>query len=256
MNGVTLSTPRDGVALVTLDRPDRMNALDDDLLVRSLPDTFDQLAVDPSVRVVVVTGAGRGFCAGADLDCAGFRQPDTLAAEAFMRASHRTPAAIRAMPQPSIAAVNGAAVGAGLGLALACDVRYAAPQAKLGAPFVAMGLVPDFGVSYFLPRLVGTDAALELLLSGRLVDGVEAARLGMVSRVTDDPLAAALDWAEVVAGMPPAAVAATRSNVYRGLEVDLATDLQSLEIRAQVGALFGDEFRQRFDAYRQALDRR
>jgi enoyl-CoA hydratase/carnithine racemase len=93
-------------------------------------------------------------------------------------------------------------------------------------------------------------------LSGRLVDGVEAARLGMVSRVTDDPLAAALDWAEVVAGMPPAAVAATRSNVYRGLEVDLATDLQSLEIRAQVGALFGDEFRQRFDAYRQALERR
>ena len=171
MTGLRLETPAEGVALLTLTRPERLNSLDNELLEHALTDTFGDLGADRSVRVIVVTGEGRAFSSGADLDSNGFRQPTVLDAERYVRQSHRTPVAVRKVGKPTIAAVNGPAVGAGLGLALACDLRIASSTARFGAPFVAMGLVPDYGVTYFLPRVVGTATAMDILLTGAIGGG-------------------------------------------------------------------------------------
>jgi enoyl-CoA hydratase/carnithine racemase len=248
--GLRIERPADGVALVVLDRPARLNAFDDELLLESLPNLFGKLDADDTVRCAVLTGAGRGFSAGADLDSSGFAQPTAIEAEQFTVNSHRTPVSIRRAATPSIAAINGPAVGAGLGLALACDIRFAGADARLGAPFVTMGLVPDFGVSYFLPRIVGTDRALELLLTGRLLDAQESLELGLVSRIVDDVVGAAVELATTIASMPPWAVTRTRANVYRALELGVEAEVLELEPRSQGAALHGSEFRDRFSEYR------
>ncbi len=253
MPGLRVEHPSDGVALVTLSRPERLNALDDELLLRTLPDTFGQLAADTSVRAVVVTGEGRGFCSGADLESSGFAQPTPLEAAGFVARTHRTPVIVRRLPQPTIAAVNGPAVGAGFGLALACDLRFAAPGARFGAPFVAMGLVPDFGVSYFLPRLIGTAPALDVLLTGRLVDAEEALALRLVSRVEPDVVGAALDAAATMAASAPFALATTKANVYRAMELDLVAEVLEQEVRSQAIALHGSEFPVRFARWRSTV---
>jgi enoyl-CoA hydratase/carnithine racemase len=252
MAGLRVETGPTGVAVVTLDRPHRMNALDDDLF-DELPRALDELAGRPDVRAVVITGAGRAFCAGADLDCSGFGQPSPTEAEAYMRASHRTPIRIRTMPQPTIAAVGGPAVGAGFGLALACDFRFASAQGSVGSPFISMGLVPDFGVTYFLPRLIGPDKALELLLTGRMLGAEEAFAAGLVSRLCDDVVAESVAFATVLAQAPPAAVAMTRRNVYRSLELTLDAEVLEAEVRAQALALFGSEFQERFSVWKNAI---
>ena len=253
MAGLRVDRPADGVAVVVLDRPEKLNALDDDLLATLVPGTFAELAEDDSVRVVVVTGAGRGFCAGADLDSQGFGQPTSLESARFVRRTHQGPVNVRVMPQPTIAAVNGPAVGAGFGLALACDLRLASPGARFGAPFVGMGLVPDYGVSYFLPRVVGTAAALEILLTGRLVDADEARALGLVSRVVDDVVGAAVETAAAIAANPPGATQMTRANVYRALELTLEAEVLEQEVRAQAIALHGSEFPARFASWKQRI---
>ena len=253
MTGLRLETPAEGVALLTLTRPERLNSLDNELLEHALTDTFGDLGADRSVRVIVVTGEGRGFSSGADLDSNGFRQPTMLDAERYVRRSHRTPVAIRKVGKPTIAAVNGPAVGAGLGLALACDLRIASSTARFGAPFVAMGLVPDYGVSYFLPRVVGTAAAMDILLTGRLVGADEALALGIVSRVAEDVMEAALELARQIAANPAHATSITRANVYRSLELDIETEILEQEPRAQALALFGPEFKERFAAYKEKI---
>ncbi|MFQ5516668.1 MAG: enoyl-CoA hydratase/isomerase family protein [Acidimicrobiia bacterium] len=253
MPGLRVETPVDGVALVSLDRPERLNALDDELLEHALADGFTSLRDDPAVRVIVITGKGRGFSSGADLECSGFQQPSSTAAEEHVRHTHRTPVILRKIGKPTIAAVNGVAIGAGLGLALACDLRLAAPTARFGAPFVAMGLVPDYGVSYFLPRVVGTATALDMLLTGRLVGAEEALKLGIVSRIEGDVVSAAVELATQIAVNPVHATATTRSNVYRSLELDIEAEILEQEPRAQALALFGPEFHERFAEYTEKI---
>lgn len=245
---IRIEKPSDSVALVALSRPERLNALDQELFDR-LPETFERLADDRSVRAVVLTGDGRGFCAGADLDSEAFSS--TGVAEDWIRQVQRSPVLLRRLPQPSIAAVNGPAVGAGLGLALACDIRFASEQATFSTPFVRMGLVPDFGVSYFLPRVVGSALALDMLLGGRVVKAQEALALGLVSRVCDDALAAALETAETLAAMPPRAAEITREMIYRSPDLDLETAILVEEARNQAAALDGPEFSERFAAWRE-----
>ncbi|MCZ7526644.1 MAG: enoyl-CoA hydratase-related protein [Acidimicrobiia bacterium] len=160
------------------------------------------------------------------------------------------------MGKPSIAAVNGPAIGAGFGLALACDIRLASPAARFGATFIAMGLVPDYGVSYFLPRVVGTSTALELLLTGRMVDAEEARALGIVSRVEEDVVGAAVELAITIAAHPPHATGITRANVYRSMELDLETEVLEQEPRSQAVALFGSEFPERFAAWTRKIQGR
>lgn len=252
MSGLRVERPADGVAMLVLDRAERRNALDDDMLLYRLPETCADLAGDDSVRVVVLAGEGRDFCAGADLSCSGLEQPDVEASQRYLRTTHAAPLTLHTMPKPVIAAISGAAVGAGLGLALACDVRLAAPGARFVAPLVHMGLPPDYATSYLLPRLVGPDAALELFLTGRTVDAEEALRMRLISRIVEDPRAAALDLAVRLTGNAATATAATKRLVHAAAERGAAAAIDD-EIRTVATALHGEEFATRLVAWREKI---
>ena len=178
--------PADGVALLVLDNPDQRNAMSDPM-TQAWTAAVAALAVDRSVRVVVVTGEGSAFCSGGDTSWIASEPYATVdQLRTRMLPFYRAWLAIRSLEVPTIAAVNGAAIGAGLCLALACDIRYAAASARLGAPFVKLGMHPGMAATWLLPEAVGLGTARDLLLTGRTVDADEALRLGLVSRVVDD----------------------------------------------------------------------
>ena len=178
--------PSDGVALLVLDNPDQRNAMSD-AMTEAWSAAVAELAGDPTVRVVVVTGEGSAFCSGGNTSWIA-SEPDATVDDLRRRMLpfYRAWLSIRSLEVPTIAAVNGAAIGAGLCLALACDIRYAATSARLGAPFVRLGMHPGMAATWSLPDVVGPAAARDLLLTGRLVGAEEALRLGLVSRVIDD----------------------------------------------------------------------
>ncbi|MHB8437954.1 MAG: enoyl-CoA hydratase [Acidimicrobiales bacterium] len=188
MSYVEVTRPRHGVALVTLNRPERMNAMAFDVMV-PLKRTLEEVGLDNEVRVVVLTGAGRGFCSGADLEnpgmipnIEGLRRP-TIALRS-MELLDDVIRQVRAMHQPVIAAVNGPAIGGGLCLATACDIRVASDTALFRAAGVNNGLTStELGLSYLLPRAIGSSRAFELMLTGRDLEAEEAERIGLVSRV-------------------------------------------------------------------------
>jgi enoyl-CoA hydratase/carnithine racemase len=239
-----------GVAVLTLNRPDRLNALSLDMLHRSLAEVLGKVADDDLIGALVVTGAGRGFCAGADLQSGAFEIGDGLAAH--MQHSHQAPLALYELPMPTIAAVNGAAAGAGLGLALACDVRVAAPGAKFVAPFSQMAMTPDFGLTWTLPRIVGVGNALSLMLDGTAIGSDEALRIGLVSAIHDDVVSEAIDmarrWAEtsLAARLIKAAVRDAASGT-------LHDALFEFEPRAQATAMGSEQFQLRFASYRDRI---
>lgn len=175
--------PADGVARLVLDNPGQRNAMSDQM-TSSWVQAIDELAVDRSVRVVVVTGEGTAFCSGGNTGWIA-SEPDAEVdyLRTRMMAFYRAWLSIRRLEVPTIAAVNGPAIGAGLCLALACDIRYAAVGARLGAPFVKLGMNPGMAATYLLPNAVGEANARELLLTGRTVEAEEARQLGLVSRV-------------------------------------------------------------------------
>jgi enoyl-CoA hydratase/carnithine racemase len=254
MSKVQVERPDERIAIVRLNRPERLNALDDDMVQRELPRAIADIDADPAVGVVVFTGAGRAFCSGGDLDgCSGFELPDPASSAENVRMTGAVPVAIRNLRATSIAAVSGAAVGAGFGLALACDFRFAGPGAYFMAPFAEMGLVADYGVSYFLPRIAGAQNALDIMLTGRRVPAAEAERLGIVWRVSDAPLDDALGYAAILARQPLVTAAAIRRVLYQSLDVDLETQVLVEEPRVQAIALHSTEFRQRFAAYRASI---
>ncbi len=180
-----LERPSDGVAVLVLDNPDQRNAMSDQMTA-SWVAAVDELAADRSVRAVVVTGAGSAFCSGGNTSWIA-SEPDATVDQLRTRmiAFYRAWLSIRRLEVPTIAAVNGPAIGAGLCLALACDLRYAAAGARLGAPFVKLGMHPGMAATYLLPNVVGEAHARDLLLTGRVVDADEALRLGLVSRVVE-----------------------------------------------------------------------
>jgi len=182
-----LETIDDGIATLTFNRPERMNALSTPImegLLHGLP----RLAGDPAVRVIVLTGAGRAFCAGGDVKsmAEGGEQRSAAEATARLRSHMEVSRILHELPKPTIAMVNGPAAGAGLALALACDLRIAGASARLVTAFVRVGFSGDFGGSYFLTKLVGTAKARELYFTGRPVDANEALSLGLVNRVVAD----------------------------------------------------------------------
>src|SRR6476659_6336013 len=193
-----LDRPSDGVAVLTLDNPDQRNAMSDEMTA-SWVAAVDDLAADRDLRAVVVTGAGSAFCSGGNTGWIA-SEPDATVDHLRTRmvAFYRAWLSIRRLEVPTIAAVNGPAIGAGLCVALACDIRYAARGARLGAPFVKLGMHAGMAATYLLPNVVGEAHARDLLLTGRLVDAEEALRLGLVSRVIepaafgDEVLAAAV----------------------------------------------------------------
>ena len=255
-DAVVVEHVRPGIAVLTLNRPDRLNAMNYDL-VSGLYDALDALAEDPSCRVIVLTGAGRGFCAGLDLT-EGASPPTTAGlgrAQAGMKVQKLIAGLVpkmRAAPQPIIAAVNGAASGGGLALALASDVRIAAASARFNVAFIRVGLSGcDIGVSWMLPRLIGASRAFELLLTGRLIDAAEADRIGLVSRVVSDGdvVDAALETAELIVGNSPFGVRMTKEVMWSQLEIGSLQAGIDLENRTQVLSSFTGDLTEAMQAF-------
>ena len=223
-----LETPAEGVALLTLDNPDQRNAMSD-RMTKSWVAAIDDLAADRSVRAVVVTGEGSAFCSGGNTSWIA-SEPDATVDELRTRMMpfYRSWLSIRKLEVPTIAAVNGHAIGAGLCLALACDLRYAASGAKLGLPFVRLGMHAGMAGTYLLPNVVGPAHARDLLLTGRVVDAEEALRLGLVSQVHEPAsfLDEVLATATSIAATAPIASRLTTLALRDGGHQDLESCLQ------------------------------
>ena len=220
--------PSDGVVLLTLDNPAQRNAMSAPM-TEAWAATVAELAQDADLRAVVVTGEGSAFCSGGDPRwIAGEPDAPVDRLRTRMIAFYRAWLTIRALEVPTIAALNGPAVGAGLCLALACDLRYAAESARLSAPFVRLGMNPGMAATYLLPDVVGEAAARELLLTGRLVDAEEALRLGLVSRVfSDADFASEVEAiAEGIAATAPIASRYTKVALRGGGHRDLESAIQ------------------------------
>ncbi len=258
MPGTVVRTePRPGVALLTLDRPERLNAMSHEL-VADLHAALDEVHDDRSCRVVVLTGAGRGFCAGLDLK-SGATVPGTegLDRPTTGMATQQHIAALvphmRSLRQPVIAAVNGPAAGGGLALALASDVRVASTSARFNVAFIKVGLSGcDIGVSWMLPRLIGASAAFELLLTGRLIDAEEAFRLRLVSRVVPDGevVDAALSIAEEISSNSQFGVWMTKEVMWSQLEIGSLQAGIDLENRTQILCSTTGDIEERMRAFR------
>jgi 2-(1,2-epoxy-1,2-dihydrophenyl)acetyl-CoA isomerase len=206
----------DGVAVLTLNRPDSLNALSTPI-TQGLLDGLPRLAADPAVGVIVITGAGRGFCAGGDVKSMAEPAPPRSEAEAIahLRSREEVSRLLHEIDKPTIAMVNGAAAGAGLSIALACDLRFAGESARFVTAFARIGFSGDFGGSYFLTRLVGTAKARELYFSPDPVLAPEALALGLVNRVYPDAELAAqtMSFARVVASGPRLALGLMKRNL-------------------------------------------
>jgi enoyl-CoA hydratase len=248
MSTLVVDRPAEGVTRITLQRPERLNAMTA-TLIGELHAELDSIAQDASCRVVVLTGAGRGFCAGLDLSGYGQapgadgrgRVEDTFATQTHIAALVPR---LRSLPQPVIAAVNGAAAGGGFALALASDIRIAGASARFNVAFVRLGISGcDIGVSWLLPRLIGASRAWELMLTGRIIQSEEADRIGLVLRVVpdDELMAAALETAALIAANSPWGIRMTKEVMWSQLEVGSLQAGIDLENRTQVlSSMTGD----------------
>ncbi|MCH9044649.1 MAG: enoyl-CoA hydratase [SAR324 cluster bacterium] len=228
----------DRVATITLNRPERLNALGADMREQLLA-ALERSESDPQVRVVTLTGAGRAFCSGGDVK----EMNERRAAGAQIRRDgevvplrDRILLKLQTLAKPVIAAVNGVAAGAGMNLALGCDLRIASDKAAFGEVFVKRGLHPDWGGTYLLPRMVGTAKALELILFGDMVSAEEAYRMGLVNRLVPHAefAEAAHEWAARLAEGPPVALRLAKRGVYRNLQADLASALEYESFAQQI----------------------
>jgi enoyl-CoA hydratase/carnithine racemase len=246
------------ITLLTLDRPERLNAMSREL-VSDLHEALDAVADDRECRVVILTGAGRGFCSGLDL-----KETGDIASDggnggggppAAMRGQQQIATLVtrlRRLPKPVIAAVNGPATGGGLALALASDVRVAAESARFNVAFIRVGLSGcDIGVSYLLPRLVGASRAFELMLTGRLIDAAEADRIGLVSRVVPDDqvVDAARETAELIRANSPFGVWMTKEVMWSNLETGSLQAAIDLENRTQLLSSYTGDMQEALTAF-------
>jgi enoyl-CoA hydratase len=239
-SGALLERLAEGVTLLRLIRPQRLNALDDET-VREIGRLLDEVDGDEACRVLVVSGEGRGFCAGFDLSLAG-DAPGSEAGEtqAWMKRQELFAGLVtrlRGLRQPVIAAVNGPANGAGLGLALAAEIRIASKSASFNAAFVKVGMSScDIGVSWLLPRAVGTSRSFEMMLTGRMVEAIEAERIGLVSELVDDDklMARALELAQSIAANSSFGVWMTKRGGWANVESASLAGAIELENRTQI----------------------
>jgi len=219
---------KDGVATITLNRPERLNAITVSML-KAFEGAIHDLTSDDEVNVVVITGAGRAFCAGEDVKEA----PNE---EVVARVSSKRgvlaidnqatfPRLMRSMPKPVIAAVNGPAVGQGLSICLACDIRLASEEAKFSAMFVHRGIPPESGSGFNLPRIVGIAKACELIFTGRMIDAKEAKEIGLVNHVfpAHELMPRTMEMATCIAQGPPIAIGIAKQLLYHGLETNNIT---------------------------------
>ena len=218
----------DRIAAITLNRPERMNAFTTEM-VDAWADALLRAQDDARVHVIVVTGAGKAFCSGGDINRMGERHEATPLARKTDLSAHvqRIPLALEAIDKPVIAAINGAATGAGMDLALQCDLRFAAESARMGETYVRVGLVPGAGGTWFLPRIVGTAKALELFWTGDLISAQEAERLGIVNKALPDAelMGHVRTLALRIAEGPPLSIRFIKRAVHQGMRIDLRTSL-------------------------------
>lgn len=214
----------DGVGTITLNRPDKLNAFAGTMR-QEVVQAVEVMTAHPDVRAVVITGAGRAFCAGADISYMKdlIQRHDTEAFRALVEAGRAVVTAIRNTPKPVIASVNGAAAGGGANLALSCDIRIASDRASIGQTFNKIGLHPDWGGTYFLPRLVGPAKAFELISTGEMVPATEAHRIGLFNRVVPHELLAeeTSSLARRLAAKPPLALALAKQALHQSDVADL-----------------------------------
>lgn len=246
MSTVEVSDADDGVRTITLNRPDVLNALDQPM-VNALYAALDEVEADRDCRTVVLTGAGRAFCAGLDLN--GYGDDEEAAAKGTARGTFERQRAIAGLAerlhflrQPVIAAVNGAAAGGGLALVLASDIRIASPQAVFAVSFIRAGFSAcDIGTSWLLPRIVGAGRAHELMLTGRRFDAAEAERIGLVTAVVDDLRETAYAKAREIALNPPFSVEMTKQGMWIALETPSFSAAVEFENRQQVITAMTDD---------------
>ncbi len=240
-----------GVGTITLNRPEAMNAFGDGMREKLL-ETLESFADDSAVRCVVITGAGKAFCAGGDIASMADLQDanDTAVVEARMTMAAHVVQTIRRMPQPVIAAVNGAAAGGGMNLALACDIRLASDRAIFAESFVKIGLVPDWGGFSLLPQLVGTAKAMELMMLGDRIDATEASRLGILNHVYphDEFEEEVARFAMRLASGPPTTLARIKEGVYLGARVSMAEGF-AYEYQTQRQVFLADDAREGMRAF-------
>jgi 2-(1,2-epoxy-1,2-dihydrophenyl)acetyl-CoA isomerase len=240
-----------GIATITLDRPEKLNAFAGHMR-RDLAEALEHTASDRSVRAVVITGAGRAFCAGADVAYMNelMERQDVEEFTRLLGAGRRVLMTIRQMTKPVIASINGPAYGAGFNLALACDLRIAAQSATFSQSFVKVGLHPDWGGTYFLPRVVPTNLACEMFFLGDAITASRAEQLGIVNRVVPDAELAAetRQLAERLRDAPFKSIAAAKHAVYMSAESSLERMLQ-YETEAQLQCFQSPEARERVKAF-------
>jgi len=237
-------TAAGSIATIKLNRPEKLNAFGGPMREEILA-VLEQVAADDQIRVVIVTGEGRGFSAGGDIqhlkqlrdnqDETGFRN--------ILAQGQKITRTMRSLPKPVIAAVNGPCAGAGLSFALGCDIRIASDAAKFGPSFALIGLHPDWGGSWFLPKLVGTAKACELVFTGTMISAQEAEKIGLINRVVqpDQLLPIVNELAEKIAKNPPGALRLAKESIYRGVTSDLETAF-AREIEVQMECFYSEDF--------------
>lgn len=240
-----------GIGTVTLNRPDKLNALTLEM-AHELAEAMRATAADATVRCIVLTGAGRAFCAGADLALLADikARNDRAMGERIVDGCRAIQQAMREAPQIVVCALNGAAAGGGAGLALGADLRIAAESAKVGQVFARLGLHPDWGNSFFLPRLVGASKAIEMFLDAGMVGSAELLRLGIVNRVVPDAelAVATRAWAERIAAAPPQAVSRMKASVYASASSSL-DQMLTRELEAQLACFVTADFSEGLAAF-------
>jgi len=244
--------PATAVATITLDRPERLNALTFEVY-RELRETFDALDTEPGVRAILLTGSGRAFSSGGDVEAI-IGELFARDAKGLLDFTRSTGALIRAMircRRPIVGALNGTVAGAGAVIAAACDIRIAAETAKIAYLFTKVGLSgADMGASWLLPRIVGLGRAAELLMTGDFVDAAEAQRIGLYHRVVPvaDCLRTAREWAERLAAGPSFALEVTKKMLYREAAMDLDAALEA-EVEIQSVCMQDPNFREAYEAF-------
>ena len=244
---------RDGVATITLARPERRNAFTLEM-IEACADALRGAARDPGVRVVLLRGAGEAFCSGVDLDDFSERAGTPWADRTLLTDRvHRVAYAMEELDKPLIAAVDGPAIGAGMDMALMCDIRFATTRARFCQGYVRVGLIPGDGGCYLLPRLVGMAKALELMWTGEVIDGAEAFRLGIVTHLydsADDLAQGAETLAARLAAGPPLALRMIKRLTYQSLRLDFRTSLDMVASHQAVIQSTADS-REAFAAFRE-----
>ena len=248
-----LSEVANNIGTITLNRPDRLNSFEG-VMRAELKAAVQEIVRHPDVRVIVLTGTGRAFCAGADVDYMGdaLDREDYNAAMDLVLSGGEVVRLLREAPQPVLGSLNGPAAGGGANLALACDLRLASDRASLGQVFHRIGVHPDMGGTFFLPRLVGPSKALELIWSAEMIPAARCLELGLVNAVVphDQLVRETSAWAIRLAALPPIAAQAAKNAIYRSERSDLATALE-LEAEIQLRCFRSEDATEGMTAFRE-----